>query len=76
MKKLLTIFLAALLLSGCAASTEFGPCVGISNAEQNPNFVYDISVRNVIVGVIFSETVIVPVIVILKEFQCPVGKKV
>jgi hypothetical protein len=70
--------LLALLLSAaaCTDSTSLGPCVGIDDEQKrDPNLVYEIDTGNVIVAVIFVETVIVPVWVALDETYCPVARK-
>ena len=80
MKKISSILVAAalttsiLISSGCTEETSFGPCVGLDD-EKNPDLVYNISTRNMILSVIFIETIFVPVIVALDETYCPVAKK-
>ncbi len=66
--------LLAVTSTGCESHTEFGECVGI-NQEKDPDLKYKTSTLNVVLGVIFVETIIVPVIVLLDEFECPVGRK-
>lgn len=70
----LAVALAATLLVGCESSTEFGECVGVVE-EKNPALVYDISAWNIAMGVIFFEMVVPPLVVLLDELECPVGKK-
>jgi len=74
-----SLFLAALLalgLTGCTDKTEFGPCVGAFEEERrDPALDYRMSTTNVVVAVIFWETVIVPAIVVLDETYCPIGRK-
>lgn len=68
-------FLIALLfVSGCKKHTEQGPCIGISDREQE-GLVYEVSFRNVVLAIIFSETIFVPVNVIFWNLKCPVGEK-
>lgn len=61
---------ASLVLSGCSGSGVVGAhrysAYGIVNSDQNknPNVVYRVSVWNCILGVIFIETVIVPVVIV------------
>ena len=75
MKKILIIALAAMFLAGCTEITQFGPCVGVYNADRNPKLTYKMDEWNVILAIIFSETIIVPAIVIFNETYCPVGVK-
>jgi len=65
---------AIVLLSGCETRTQYGNCIGV-NDSQNITLRYKVSPTNVVIGVIFVETIFVPVIIILDEFSCPVGKK-
>lgn len=76
MKKVLSILMlvATLFMAGCASETEFGPCVGAFD-DRNPNLHYELSIRNVVIGVFFSETIVVPVVVIATETVCPTGKR-
>lgn len=75
MKRLLIIALAGALLAGCTTKTEHGPCVGLSD-EKNPKLTYKVDVWNAFLGIIFVETIIVPLIVVVDEIYCPVSKKV
>lgn len=72
--KLVAIICLTLLLVGCRASTEYGECIGVADDPQ-PELIYRWSKRNVIVGLIFSESLFVPGWVILFRLKCPVGKK-
>jgi hypothetical protein len=65
---------AMALLAGCTSATEFGKCIGITETGK-PDLVYKASTKNVILGIVFIETIVAPVIVVLDEFNCPVGKK-
>lgn len=73
MKTILSLILIA-LLSGCASQTEYGPCVGIAE-DKNPNLHYKVSVLNVVMAIVFSQTIVVPVVVAVDELYCPVGYK-
>jgi len=64
--------LALVLLAGCASDTKYGECVGLGD-WQNPKFSYDVSTRNIILGIIFIETIVVPVVVVTGKLFCPVG---
>lgn len=72
MKKLILVL--ALLISGCAGSTQYGECVGLSG-KKDSTLQYELSTRNIIVGTVFIETLVVPVIVALEYAYCPVSKK-
>lgn len=74
MKKALLILLAVMVLAGCTSRTEYGDCVGINDSDRDPALRYKIDVWNVILGVIFVETVIVPAFVVIDQTYCPVGK--
>lgn len=74
MKQVLLI-LAVMVLAGCTSRTEYGNCVGIYDAERDPTLRYKIDAWNVAMAVIFVETVIAPIIVVLDETYCPVGRK-
>ncbi len=66
--------MACLLASGCTSQTEYGKCVGVSD-KQKPELEYKPSILNLVVGIIFMEFVVPPIIVAVDEFYCPVGKK-
>jgi len=73
MKILIAIFMIG-ILAGCASSTEFGPCVGIGDA-QNPHLIYKVSARNLIIAILGFQMIAPPVIVAVDETFCPVGVK-
>lgn len=72
MKKII-ISLIICMLSGCTTATNFGPCIGIGDTP-NPNLQYQTNALNVILGIVFVETIIVPAVVIISEVSCPVAK--
>ena len=74
MKKILIVALAAMFLVGCTSRTEYGNCVGLGE-DQDPALHYKVSVWNAFLGIVFVETVIVPIYVVVDETFCPVGKK-
>lgn len=75
MKYLLGILiLVVALLSGCTSSTSFGQCVGIVD-EKDPGLVYKVDTTNAVVGIVFIETIVVPIVVLSDQTFCPVGKK-
>lgn len=61
----------ALLMTGCVTSNSRGVCIGLFD-DKKPGVDYELSIRNVALGFIFSETIIVPVVVAAKDFECPV----
>jgi thioredoxin-related protein len=68
------LLLLAVFASACESSTKYGDCVGVLDTKKE-NLVYHTSVLNVVLAVIFSETIIVPVYVVFDEVECPVGFK-
>lgn len=85
MKKILLLG-AALLLSACEGSRDIPvrqpngqtivqtvQCVGIGGEGKRAGIEYKVSTRNVVVGVLFFETVFTPVIVAINETYCPVA---
>ena len=74
MKKAIAIIIIAILFTGCTSKTEFGECIGVLQ-DKKPELEYKLSVWNTILAVVFSETIIVPVLVVANEHSCPVGKK-
>lgn len=73
MKKLL-LCLLLVTMTGCESKTEYGQCVGVLD-DKDPTKTYKASALNITLGVVFSETVIVPTVVLLTELQCPIGIK-
>lgn len=67
------VLAATLLLAGCEFNRKTGPCIGVANKEKS-GVEYEVSVRNVIVGAFFFETLWVPVYVGLADYKCPVAK--
>lgn len=78
MRKFLIALVATSLLmaSGCTMQTEYGDCKGIATEnEKNPKLVYETSAWNVAMDVIFSETLVAPVVGLGFALWCPVGEK-
>ncbi len=73
MKKLIAVLALATMI-GCTTHTEFGPCIGAFD-DKDEHTVYKPSTWNIVLGFLFSETIIVPVVVVLDEVQCPIGRK-
>lgn len=67
--KYLTLVLIV-LFTGCTTKTEFGHCVGL-NGTKDPKLHYSYDAINIVLSVVFIETVFVPVIVVLNELECP-----
>jgi hypothetical protein len=63
-----------LLLAGCTSHTEFGPCIGAFD-DRDPKLAYKVSVWNAFLGIIFIETIIVPIWIIVDETLCPIALK-
>lgn len=74
MKKIITISMLIALLSGCTTKTEYGECIGVLD-DKKPELIYKLDTTNAVLGIVFVETIFVPVIVLANETQCPVGKK-
>ncbi len=69
------LLLAIVFLTlGCTTKTQFGECVGISD-PGDPRLVYRPSVFNIVTGIVFMELIFPPVIVVVDQFYCPVGKR-
>lgn len=61
-------------LTGCQSETDLGSCIGAFD-RPDPRFEYRVSKRNVILGFIFIETIIVPAVVLFTETHCPETKR-
>jgi hypothetical protein len=65
---------ALVLLTGCEKSREINgktiECIGLDDTPQ-PGVIYEFSTRNVIIDIIFVETLIVPVWSVLEDVKCP-----
>ncbi len=72
MKKLLYAMIIFSMV-GCTTHTEMGRCVGFMD-EKKPGLTYDLSYWNLFVGLVFAETIIVPVVVAAKHLKCPTEK--
>jgi len=69
------ILLSLLILISCTSKTEYGRCIGVSRKYEDKRLDYDLSKRNIILGIIFFEMVIPPVYVIVDQTYCPIGRK-
>lgn len=77
--KILGSILLACLLAGCESTRyvlQYGdmPCVGIGET-QDPRFHYKLSVRNTVIGILFFEMIVPPIIILANETFCPVSVK-
>jgi hypothetical protein len=72
--KTIAVLLSVALLAGCTSKTEFGDCIGIAD-DRDPTLTYKVSAWNAILGIFFFELIAPPVIVLVNETYCPVGKK-
>lgn len=72
--KFLVILALTFGLVGCDSKTQFGPCVGLREM-QNPSLNYELSVKNVAIGVFTIEMILPPIIVVAKQLFCPIGVK-
>jgi hypothetical protein len=80
-RKLFAIIGMVLLLTSCGGNTingKFYEPYGVANEEANrdPNVVYEISAASVIWGIIFCETIFIPVYIIGWDLMRPVKMKV
>jgi hypothetical protein len=74
MKKFIAIAAVAIALTGCTTKTEYGECIGVLQ-DKKPDLEYKLSGWNTFLAVVFSETIVVPIIVVANEHSCPVSKK-
>lgn len=75
MKKILLVATMIAMLSGCTSSTQYGSCIGVAD-DKEPTKQYKLSVWNTFLAIVFSETIVVPIVVLANETYCPVGEKV
>jgi hypothetical protein len=71
--KMKALCLMAALMSACVSETEYGKCIGAFD-EPKPGLVYKLSVRNLVIGIIFIEMIVPPIVVVADEMRCPVGR--
>jgi hypothetical protein len=70
MKKLCILILFVMALGGCTESNEFGKCIGITE-KPDPKLEYKYDGWNIALGIIFSETIVVPLVVVFDSLKCP-----
>lgn len=75
-KRYITLLLVAsmLFLSACTERTQFGECIGVTD-EPDPNLNYKIDTWNAVIGIVFIETLVVPVVILNDQFYCPKSRK-
>ena len=61
-------------LMSCTTRTSYGECIGAFE-DGDPALDYDPSILNIILGVIFMETIVVPVVVVVGMTRCPEGPR-
>lgn len=72
MKTKFAALLMALVVSGCTCSNSKGKCIGLASMdEKKPNVTYSYSGWNIFLAVVFSETLVVPAVVVLDNLKCP-----
>ena len=74
MNKLIAVFLATMILTGCTSSNQFGPCIGAFD-EEDPALRYKMETSNFVIGIVFFELIAPPIVVLLDEAKCPIGKR-
>lgn len=80
MKQMSRIVAMCLMLSACGKTKTIDGVTydvfGIANQhdKQNPGIDYEVSISSVVVAVIFVETIIVPIYILLFDLWEPVGK--
>lgn len=69
---------ASIAAAGCTSSVEIDgttvPCIGAFD-DPDPNYRYEAATVNIIMAVVFFETIVVPIVVLLDETRCPVAAK-
>ena len=73
---LASLLVCATLMMGCKSSTQYGECVGfLSDEDRSPDLQYSWSGRNLFWTIVFSETLVVPIVYAVGYSHCPVGNK-
>lgn len=75
MKKIALIVTMLFAIGACESETEYGRCIGAFDTPRE-GLVYEASVRNIVLGAVFFQTLFAPALVIFKEARCPVERKV
>jgi hypothetical protein len=76
MKTITAILLVFSLLFSiaCTSETPHGQCIGAFD-DGDPKLIYKADAWNIVLGVIFIETIIVPVLVVATQIKCPVAER-
>ena len=74
-KKVLLVALAGVMLAGCTTRTEYGECVGLDDGSRKPDLHYKLSGWNIAMAILFAETIVVPIVVVVDDLYCPIGVK-
>lgn len=74
MKKLAALLCVVTMSGACTCSTSVGECIGVQT-NKDPRLIYEASVWNIILAVIFSETIIVPLAVAFDSAYCPTATR-
>ena len=74
---LVILSILSLSLPACHSENSINgvevPCTGILD-EKNPQYKYEADARNIIIGLVFSASALVPGWVVLKRLWCPVSE--
>jgi hypothetical protein len=76
---LVVVLLGVFVQAGCESARDlkgYGhiSCIGLGMRED-PHFRYQLSVRNVGLGLLFAPTLLPPVVVVTTELYCPVSRR-
>lgn len=74
----ITLFLSSILSAGCETSTmvngQEAQCIGVFD-DEDPEYNYGVSVLNLFSAVLFSASVVIPVVVAATVIKCPKTRK-
>lgn len=55
-------------------STGATPCIGAFD-EEDPAYTYKVNTTNIVLGIVFVETIIIPVTIFQDYLRCPIAIK-